>query len=289
VFDPAPEVLEGDGCAFATETPDGSTASCSTPRAPASGACAAPEARWRKQPSDVAELDAMQAALLDAAVAALQPGGILAYVTCSPHLAETAEIVDAALARHPDLTRTRHPAVVQRIATRDLDLPAGTHAQLWPHRHGTDAMFIQLLAPEGGVTRVERDRPDQPEHPHRRLRQPQSEVEACRDRRRPARRRDGQPLRAEPDVRPAMVERLQQVSPIPLDVHLMITDVDRWAPGYAELGRVLGHVPRRGDAGCRRLARRLRQIGRRAGLASSPAPPSSRTSSCCPSSTSCWS
>ena len=37
------------------------------------------------------------------------------------------------------------PEVVQRIATRDLVLPAATHVQLWPHRHGTDAMFIQLL------------------------------------------------------------------------------------------------------------------------------------------------
>ena len=35
---------------------------------------------------------------------------------------------------------------------------------------------------------------------------------------------------------PRMVERLQAVSPVPLDVHLMISDADRWAPGYAELG-----------------------------------------------------
>ena len=32
---------------------------------------------------------------------------------------------------------------------------------------------------------------------------------------------------------PQMVQAVQRVSPIPLDVHLMITDADRWAPGYA--------------------------------------------------------
>ena len=112
-----------------------------------------PEARWRKQPSDVAELTGLQAALLDAAIAALKPGGILAYVTCSPHLAETREIMDAALARHPELQALDTPAVLAGIATRDLDLPAGAHAQLWPHRHGTDAMFMQLLQRRDGASR----------------------------------------------------------------------------------------------------------------------------------------
>ena len=105
-----------------------------------------PEARWRKQPADVAELTRLQAGLLDAAVAALRPGGILAYVTCSPHLDETRGVVDAALARHLDLTALDTPAVLNAIATRDLQLPGETSAQLWPHRHGTDAMFIALLS-----------------------------------------------------------------------------------------------------------------------------------------------
>ncbi len=43
------------------------------------------------------------------------------------------------------------PAVLAGIATRDLDLPSGTHAQLWPHRHETDAMFIQLLRLRGST------------------------------------------------------------------------------------------------------------------------------------------
>ncbi|MEO5920055.1 MAG: ribulose-phosphate 3-epimerase [Pseudolysinimonas sp.] len=69
---------------------------------------------------------------------------------------------------------------------------------------------------------------------------------------------------------PTMVERLQAVSLVPLDVHLMITDVDRWAPGYAELGvfSVTFHAEATDEPVA--LARRLRQIGARAGLAVKP-------------------
>ncbi|WP_243063045.1 RsmB/NOP family class I SAM-dependent RNA methyltransferase [Humibacter sp. RRB41] len=106
-----------------------------------------PEARWRKVPGDVPELSRLQAALIDSAVKALKPGGLLCYITCSPHLAETRVAVSDALKRHPDALRelpTRD--VVQSVALRPLDL-AGDPAQvqLWPHRHGTDAMFITLL------------------------------------------------------------------------------------------------------------------------------------------------
>ncbi len=67
-----------------------------------------------------------------------------------------------------------------------------------------------------------------------------------------------------------MVERLQQVSPIPLDVHLMIDDPDRWAPGYAETGAasVTFHAEAAADPVA--LARRLRAIGARAGIALKP-------------------
>ncbi|GGI47124.1 ribulose-phosphate 3-epimerase [Agromyces flavus] len=70
-----------------------------------------------------------------------------------------------------------------------------------------------------------------------------------------------------------MVERLQEVSPIPLDVHLMIDDPDRWAPGYAEAGAasVTFHVEAARDPIA--LARRLRDIGARAGIALKPGTP----------------
>ncbi len=69
---------------------------------------------------------------------------------------------------------------------------------------------------------------------------------------------------------PEMVRRVQEVSTIPLDVHLMITDVDRWAPGYAELGAfsVTFHAEATSEPVA--LARRLRAIGARAGLAVKP-------------------
>ncbi|MBL5975420.1 MAG: ribulose-phosphate 3-epimerase [Candidatus Leucobacter sulfamidivorax] len=69
---------------------------------------------------------------------------------------------------------------------------------------------------------------------------------------------------------PPIVERIQAVSPIPLDVHLMIADADRWAPGYAELGAfsVTFHAEAAADPVA--LARRIRDIGARAGLALKP-------------------
>mgnify|MGYP001019942953 CR=1 FL=1 len=72
---------------------------------------------------------------------------------------------------------------------------------------------------------------------------------------------------------PQMVERIQATSPVPLDVHLMISDVDRWAPGYAELGAasVTFHLEAATDPVA--LARRLRAIGSRAGVAVKPATP----------------
>ena len=104
-----------------------------------------PEARWRKSPDDLVELTVLQADLLDAAVAALAPGGVLAYVTCSPHPDETRAQVQRARERHPTLRTLDTPAVLERVARAPLNLPDAPSAQLWPHRHGTDAMFIQLL------------------------------------------------------------------------------------------------------------------------------------------------
>jgi 16S rRNA (cytosine967-C5)-methyltransferase len=108
-----------------------------------------PEARWRKQPSDLPELTALQGELLDAAVARLAPGGVLGYVTCSPHLAETRVAVDRLLQRHPELRELDAKAVLRGVAREDLDLAGDAlSAQLWPHRHGTDAMFIALIERE---------------------------------------------------------------------------------------------------------------------------------------------
>jgi 16S rRNA (cytosine967-C5)-methyltransferase len=100
-----------------------------------------PEARWRRGAADIARLTSLQAALLDSAVSSARAGGVVAYVTCSPHLAETRAIVDGALARRPDLVEVDARELLPEVA----DLGPGPHAQLWPHVHGTDAMFVSLL------------------------------------------------------------------------------------------------------------------------------------------------
>ena len=100
-----------------------------------------PEARWRRQPSDLPGLTTLQGELLDGAARLLRPGGVLAYVTCSPHLAETAVPVLDVLRRHPELVQEDARPLLPGVP----DLGAGPAVQLWPHRHGTDAMFLAVL------------------------------------------------------------------------------------------------------------------------------------------------
>ena len=98
-----------------------------------------PEARWRRNPGDVPDLVALQKQLLASAVDQLRPGGVVVYSTCSPHPAETREVADWAIAELP----------VTALDTPDLvpvdDLTEGPYVQLWPHLHGTDAMFFAAL------------------------------------------------------------------------------------------------------------------------------------------------
>jgi 16S rRNA (cytosine967-C5)-methyltransferase len=151
VFSPAPEVLELDGTIVGEAYPQYFDRILLD--APCTGLGALrrrPEARWRKQPKDVADLAELQFALLKSAVEALKPGGILAYVTCSPHLGETRVAVQSAMRRLADSVELLDTQEVLSGVTREpLDLPAAKHVQLWPHRHGTDAMFIQLLHKRG--------------------------------------------------------------------------------------------------------------------------------------------
>ena len=109
-----------------------------------------PEARWRKAPSDVAGLSELQRELLDAALGALKPGGIVAYVTCSPHLAETAGIVAEVKRGWGDaIEELSARDVITALSDADPDLlpqaDGSGRAQLWPHRHNTDAMSVSLL------------------------------------------------------------------------------------------------------------------------------------------------
>jgi 16S rRNA (cytosine967-C5)-methyltransferase len=99
-----------------------------------------PEVRWRRTPDDVPPLVALQTALLDSAIDSVRVGGVVAYVTCSPHTEETVAVVDSAVARDD--------VEVLPVAPLFAEVPGiarGDYGQLWPHRHGTDAMFMALL------------------------------------------------------------------------------------------------------------------------------------------------
>ncbi|GAA2578818.1 transcription antitermination factor NusB [Actinomadura fulvescens] len=104
-----------------------------------------PEARWRRGPGSVAELGPLQRGLLASALESVRPGGVVAYVTCSPHLAETRVVVDDVLRGRADVERLDTPSVLREVSPGLDGIGEGPYAQLWPHRHGTDAMFLALL------------------------------------------------------------------------------------------------------------------------------------------------
>lgn len=105
-----------------------------------------PEARWRKSAADVGPLTTLQGELLDSAIAATKPGGVIGYATCSPHTAETTTVVADALKRHPGVVQEdARPYFRDASGAVVDDLGPGPAVQLWPHLHGTDAMFFALL------------------------------------------------------------------------------------------------------------------------------------------------
>ncbi|GAA2537650.1 transcription antitermination factor NusB [Winogradskya consettensis] len=102
-----------------------------------------PESRWRRKPTDLPPLTKLQRELLVAALRAVRPGGVVAYVTCSPHMVETQVTVTEGSRRsgvEVDFVDARPllPAGMPHLGT-------GPTVQLWPHRHGTDAMFLAVL------------------------------------------------------------------------------------------------------------------------------------------------
>lgn len=100
-----------------------------------------PESRWRRTPADLAGLLPLQRALLSSAVESAMPGGVIAYVTCSPHRAETVDVVEAVLRTRDDLAVLDASSLLPQVPRAAL----GPYLQLWPHRHGTDAMFCAVL------------------------------------------------------------------------------------------------------------------------------------------------
>ena len=101
-----------------------------------------PEVRWRRNLQDLKNLTQLQSELLESATRLLSPGGIIAYVTCSSHQAETKFQIRSFLKQHSNFTRI---PVKDERADSDGDL------QLWPHRDGADAMFLSLLRSKESV------------------------------------------------------------------------------------------------------------------------------------------
>jgi 16S rRNA (cytosine967-C5)-methyltransferase len=110
-----------------------------------------PESRWRRTPEDLDDLVPLQERLLRSALDAVRPGGVVAYVTCSPVLAETSEVVSRVLADRTGVVLEDAAPLFEGV--RDLHADAarlpGT-VQLWPHRQSTDAMFFALLRKRPG-------------------------------------------------------------------------------------------------------------------------------------------
>ncbi|MDP9987185.1 16S rRNA (cytosine967-C5)-methyltransferase [Arthrobacter oryzae] len=105
-----------------------------------------PESRWRRSPKDITDLGPLQRELLASALAAVRPGGVVAYVTCSPHPAETTAVVADVLRKRDDLELLDAGAALDAVSlTGSLEAGHDMTAQLWPHIHHTDAMFLALI------------------------------------------------------------------------------------------------------------------------------------------------
>ena len=103
-----------------------------------------PDARWRKLSDDVVTLHPLQLSLLTTAIESAAPGGVVAYATCSPHRQETADVVAEVLAGRDDVRILDAPALLPDVSGA-ASATDPRFLQLWPHRHGTDAMFLALL------------------------------------------------------------------------------------------------------------------------------------------------
>ncbi|NBE56199.1 RsmB/NOP family class I SAM-dependent RNA methyltransferase [Streptomyces boluensis] len=100
-----------------------------------------PEARWRRRPEDLDGFAPLQRALLQEALEAVRVGGVVGYATCSPHLAETRAVVDDVLKHRDDAELLDARPLLPGVPA----LGDGPDIQLWPHLHGTDAMYLALI------------------------------------------------------------------------------------------------------------------------------------------------
>jgi 16S rRNA (cytosine967-C5)-methyltransferase len=139
-FDKRVEIVEGYGQSVPKESFDAVLLD-----APCSGLGSLrrkPESRWRKAPSQLSQLEKTQAELLDAGLAALRPGGVLLYSTCSPVVSETNSQAVDALARHPDVELIDLKPTLRAVSPSLKLNEKRKTVQLWTDLHQTDAMFM---------------------------------------------------------------------------------------------------------------------------------------------------
>jgi 16S rRNA (cytosine967-C5)-methyltransferase len=110
-----------------------------------------PEARWRRTPDDLATLGPLQRDLLRSALTIVRPGGVVAYATCSPHLAETDHVIADVLAERDDVMQIDARAVLPEVS----HLGNGPAVRLWTHVHQTDGMFLALMKRRDPTSRSE--------------------------------------------------------------------------------------------------------------------------------------
>jgi 16S rRNA (cytosine967-C5)-methyltransferase len=105
-----------------------------------------PDLKWRQKPESVAELAALQLAILSSASRLLKPGGRLVYATCSILPEENESTVQAFLAAHPGFEAVDAAQELARLKVSEAtSLCQGGHLRLWPHRHGTDGFFAAVI------------------------------------------------------------------------------------------------------------------------------------------------
>jgi 16S rRNA (cytosine967-C5)-methyltransferase len=106
-----------------------------------------PEVRWRRTLQDLRALTQLQRELVESAIQALRPGGVLGYATCSPHLAETSIQVADIKKKHPGLQQV---IVDEYLPSSLVGATRDGAMSLWTHKHGTDAMYLALFRKEIG-------------------------------------------------------------------------------------------------------------------------------------------
>jgi 16S rRNA (cytosine967-C5)-methyltransferase len=105
-----------------------------------------PEARWRRTPADVTDLVRLQEQLLVAACHVVAPGGLLAYVTCTPSVDETTGVLTSVMGGRSDFVPVAVAPIIRRVTNNAVSpIDSEPYVQLWPHVDNTDAMFISIF------------------------------------------------------------------------------------------------------------------------------------------------